>query len=514
MTTDNDLIVDDVLSIRFNDESQRVHLPKVLSMLSRGHDIVFERVQAHQESGWFTFLVQVGALAEMRLSKPLDECDEREIGDALRDIGGGAEAFQLVVDDLGKPAFFQPPIPEKTLAEFDGPMTSPSSLDVLVTAKNHDVKMSRIRSPTTEHWVYALVVLQTCEGFLGRGNYGVVRMNGGFSNRPLLSRASSLGWGARFVHDLRAVIASRADMVRRHGFKVSGGFDLTWTLPWDGKASLALSGCDPYFVEICRRIRLTIRAGDCVAYRRATEAARIDSGVTDGNVGDPWVPILRDKAAALTVSSSGFDYRLLHRLLLSGDFERPIAVEASTDSTDTDWLIARALVRGQGKTEGLHERLIPIPPAARRRLFGANQDAHVGERAAQWIDSVSIVQNRILKPALCVYVQGAPEKLQLDDGRVKVVVERHERFVDAVFFGRLFETLDEDDDVAKVAFEREILAEAERLLEMAFGTLPTPIARRLRSIAAAERVFVGAARNRLPHLFANDALPLSEEIPA
>ncbi len=258
----------------------------------------------------------------------------------------------------------------------------------------------------------------------------------------------------------------------------------------------------------------SLSAGAIAAYKRATATARVDSGETKGNVGDPWVPVLKDKVTALTVSASGFDYRQLQRLLLSGDFERPAALEAPTGANASDWLVARALVRGQGKTEGLHERLLTIPPNARRRLFGANKDARAGIRAAQWVDSVSDVQHRILKPALCKYVQGGVEKIQLDDVRVKSVVQTHDRLVDGFFFDRLFATLDEDDEVANLAFHREILNEAERLLQRAFDTLPTPIVRRLRSISEAERVFAGAARNRLPHLFANTAPSHAEETPA
>ncbi len=73
-------------------------------------------VQAHQQHPVHAFLVQLAALA-------LARADEARIAhgeaawralllEAARADGAGAEAFTLVVEDLGKPAFLQPPVPE------------------------------------------------------------------------------------------------------------------------------------------------------------------------------------------------------------------------------------------------------------------------------------------------------------------------------------------------------------------------------------------------------------------
>jgi CRISPR system Cascade subunit CasA len=50
---------------------------------------------------------------------------------------------------------------------------------------------------TPEHWFYALLTLQTMQGFLGAGNYGISRMNGGFASRPSVGLAPSDRWGMR-----------------------------------------------------------------------------------------------------------------------------------------------------------------------------------------------------------------------------------------------------------------------------------------------------------------------------
>lgn len=48
--------------------------------------------------------------------------------------------------------------PSRGQTVFDPKARSPDELDVLVTAKNHDVKMARVGTDTVEAWLFALVV--------------------------------------------------------------------------------------------------------------------------------------------------------------------------------------------------------------------------------------------------------------------------------------------------------------------------------------------------------------------
>ena len=90
------------------------------------------------------------------------------------------EAWELVVDDWSKPALLQPPTVAATdRAAYKNRLPTPDALDMLVTAKNHDLKQERMVGASEQDWLFALVTLQTTEGFLGAGNYGVSRMNGG-----------------------------------------------------------------------------------------------------------------------------------------------------------------------------------------------------------------------------------------------------------------------------------------------------------------------------------------------
>ena len=83
---------------------------------------------------------------------------------------------------------------------------------MLVTAKNHDLKQAVMTEARAEDWLFALVTLQTMEGFLGAGNYGISRMNGGFANRAAISLAPPGGPAAQWRRDLRQVLALRGKL--------------------------------------------------------------------------------------------------------------------------------------------------------------------------------------------------------------------------------------------------------------------------------------------------------------
>jgi len=181
-----------------------------------------------------------------------------------------------------------------------------------------------MRRAEPEHWIYALVSLQTQEGFLGAGNYGVSRMNGGFASRPGLGIDPGRGPGARFVRDVRRLVAARDDIVRHYGYRSRGGLALLWLEPWDGTSSLPSARLDPFYVEICRRVRL-VAGGDgrLAALAAGSKAARVEAKLLKGDTGDPWTPCVPDKEGykALTLYAGGFSYRRLVPLLFphSGD---------------------------------------------------------------------------------------------------------------------------------------------------------------------------------------------------
>ena len=90
------------------------------------------------------------------------------------------EPWRLVVPDIARPAFMQPPATSPELEkDFKNEVATPDALDMLVTSKNHDLKAAVAGEARTDDWVFALVTLQTMEGFGGRYNYGISRMPSG-----------------------------------------------------------------------------------------------------------------------------------------------------------------------------------------------------------------------------------------------------------------------------------------------------------------------------------------------
>ncbi|MDI3270271.1 MAG: type I-E CRISPR-associated protein Cse1/CasA, partial [Bacillota bacterium] len=233
----------------------------------------------------------------------------------------GHDAWSMVVEDLSRPAFMQPPFSpgtEKELKPLAAPKhTAADALDLLVTAKNHDVKASRIQQPEWDQWVYALISVQTMDGFPGQGNYGIARMNGGYGHRVMAEVIRTLRPGLRWQDAVQRILPYRSHLLMEpFGFQ-DEGLGLLWTAPWDGTSSLPLSGLDPYFIEVCRRYRLQA-ADDGVYIAKATsKGPRIEAKDLKGVVGDPWIPIdtSKDQPQALTFSPRGMEANVLRRVL-------------------------------------------------------------------------------------------------------------------------------------------------------------------------------------------------------
>ncbi|MBL8787541.1 MAG: type I-E CRISPR-associated protein Cse1/CasA [Deltaproteobacteria bacterium] len=506
---EGDLLSAPMFTARVGTSLTHVSLPGALAALGGGEPVDFAALQPHQRHAWFAFVVQLAALGLRAVGKSDPRQSVSFWTETLTRLGP-PEAFCLIVPDVTRPAFEQPPLPEGRLdPKRWSCVDTPDALDILVTAKNHDVKSLRIQSPRLEHWVYALVSLQTMQGFLGAGNYGIARMNGGFGNRPMVSVAGDLTLNARFQRDVRVWLDSAPDLVQSHGYRVNGGVGLVWSVPWDGVKSLDTSELDPCFIETCRRVRLGVVDGAVRAFVVPTKAARITGQKQGGDTGDVWTPIDTKRDAALTASPSTFRYDRLTDLLFEHDWKRGAAgmLRASDGSTPT--FLAWAMVRGQGKTEGLHERELPISSNVRKRLGSAEGTDALWKRAQERIKWATTVEG-ILKRAIQVYLQGGPEdKLDFSDKRAIPFCQRFDQRVDARFFPDLFEAIEQEPDGAdtedskegELPWQRFLYETARSELEFAMRSSPTAMSRRWRAEAAARRAFEGSARRQLPDLF-------------
>jgi CRISPR system Cascade subunit CasA len=498
------LLTDRLLSVRNRAcERLKVTLPELLAHLGRGEEVEPLALRPHQQHAWHAFLVQLGAMVAHRAEEASLERSPEMWRSALLELAGeaGAAAWSLVVPNLALPAFLQPPVPEGSLAGFRNLVSGPDGLDVVITAKNHDVKADRIAAPEPEHWIYALLTLQTMEGFLGRGNYGIARMNGGFASRPAVAAAPGLRWAERFRRDVGVWLDCRQRLVEEHGFQRSGGHTLLWLLPWDGKVSHGLAECDPFFLEVCRRVRLREEDGRIVAVTRPTEAALLEAKTLRGDTGDIWTPVQQadpQGLKALTVGQGGFSYELMSKLLFGEGFPSRPALLLREDDGSEPVVVAQVLVRGQGKTDGYHQRLIPIPAKARRRLLSPAGPAEIGDIARTRVAQASRAQTSVLKPALCALLQGGPEKLNFKDPGARPWLDRFDAEVDRVFFSDLWEAIDVPREEQESAWNGRLRDLARAELEHAKSTAPVPLVRRPRAEAKAELIFRGTARKHLP----------------
>lgn len=477
-------------------------LPEVFAQLAEENAIGdFPRITPHQRHPFHAFLVQLAAIALHRAG----ETNPHQTADAWRQmllelVGGDEGAFALVVSDLAKPALLQPAVSEGTIHKWKE-VETPDSLDILITAKNHDVKALRATFADPQTWFFALLSLQTMQGFLGAGNYGVAKMNGGFASRPEVGLSPSVQWGPRFVRDVQVLLSQRVKTVAV-GYAEDAGHALLWLAPWDGNSSLGLNECDPYFIEVCRRIRLTEEASQIRCYYTSTKCARVDAKERNGVLGDPWIPIDKADAKALTVSYGGFTYDRAQELLWGDQFAKPMTHDLRAGDPEQMLFLARVLVRGQGKTEGFYERIIPVRGKVRKMLGNSAGSAALSAVAKAWVELAGTMRKSVLKPALCTLAQGGPNKINFKDKRVNQDLERFDAAVDQRFFASFFEALEKSGDgfdpLLKVnsTWGEVLLRMGETILNGAMHRMPVKDATRYRAIAAAQRSFYGAAKNQ------------------
>jgi CRISPR system Cascade subunit CasA len=496
-----------ILIAETDDGPHPANLPEALSLLCEGRLIGFDGLAAHQRHAWDLFLFQTGAMALAISGKARAVEDDAAWGE-LADPAFWREslaaltpecaetAWSLVVDDLARPAFMQPPIPAATLAGYSIAGQTPDEIDVLVTAKDHDVKAARAGAAQQRNWLFALVTLQTLQGYSGRGNFGIARMNGGFASRPLTMLTPGKDLPTRFRRGVQAALAAREQALELDGgYYRTDGLKLLWLKPWDSEQGLRLADLDPLFVEICRRIRLVRDAAGTIAARgRASETARVAvPKEAKGDLGDAWTPVNTAEQSALTVAAGGFDYRLLNRLLTSTEFRLPAAMRPPPRSQGALWLHAVVLVRGQGKTEGLHERWLPIPAAARPLMFGGGGDimARLGKGMVTEADGAKTA----LRFGLLAFLQGGPEKTDFKDDRSRVWIDTLDQQIDRIFFTHLFARAADPDDEARTAqWHLALTKSARQLFDDATGRLDPPQCRRERAAAIASLTFMGMLR--------------------
>ncbi len=419
------LLSDPVFRVRTEQNMECLSLPALLARLGRNEVRHCVGIQRYQHDAFHVFLCYLAGAVLARDGSSDPRRDEGFWREGLLGLAGNAghDAWRLIVDDVSRPAFMQPPLPRGELKP-TSVMNTPDELDLLPTAKNHDLKQKRAAMAHCDTWVYSLISLQTMSGFYGRGNQGISRMNRGYGNRPVVELMRDRRPGQRWIDAVTRLLEHREHVLREPFGYDAQGLVLVWLEPWGDSTPLELSKLDPFYIEVCRRIRL--RGEDSIEYAESygSEQPRIAAKELNGVVGDPWLPIDlksmakggKSGARALTFPPVGITAEHMRRLIFGDELQLSSLQKPQPSWKEDLWLSASVLVRGEGVTEGFCEWEVQIPQRKAVSIFGAPAECDELKRLS--IDAmayVATVQNRVLRPAVFAYALGAPQKLKLDD---------------------------------------------------------------------------------------------------
>ena len=292
---------------------------------------------------------------------------------------------------------------------------------------------------------------------------------------------------------------------------------MLWTLPWDGSPAeaLLLDALHPLFLEVCRRVRLHLDDTSILSVVKApSKAARIESKALKGRTGDPWTPIDTKDSKSLTLANGGFTYRRTADYLFSPDWDRPELLkptDAEIRSPDAMMLVAKGMVRGQGKTEGYYERAVPIRKKTQNAMRDGGTD-DIGRIATERIEDIGKVQ-RILSHAIQVFLAGGDsDELSPEHRRLaRPWLNRLDEIVDRTFFEALQDEFEVEGGEERKGIRKQWLMDgrdgvvdhARRILADASDSLPCTSIDRFKARANAEGLFEGRIRGNqgLPSLF-------------
>ncbi len=490
---------------------QRVTLPGLFSGMARGEVAGFPALRPHQSPAWHMFLVQLGALSSWTAGRDDLSDDAADWAADLRRLTPDHPddaPWRLHVEEPDRPAFLQPPDPGGLKWS---KVETPDALDLLITARNHDLKRNIAKEAAPEDWIYSLVSLQTCAGYDGRGNCGIARMNGGSSSRPMLGLTPAgdmdlaIDPSAWWVRDVRGLLAAR-EAGRQAPIGTVGGPALLWCLDWSEGYQLDLRELDPWFVEVCRRVRLRVTNGRVSATRSTSKAARTDAKAFNGYLGDPWAPV-HTEGKSLTLGSGDFDYKRISDLMFSGDWEVPLLARPGSGESSDMLLVAEALSRGNSRTDGFKSRVVMVPGKVVPFLFADTSSApEVSKAQLQEIHEFDAA----LRYAIALMAAGGDrDGVKRDHYRRAIPASRRfDRAADRLFFPSLWNRVQagriNDADLkekAQMEFLSDLFEAAKAELRAALPAIPCPTIRRPKGEARAWRAFRSRVRKEYPVLF-------------
>lgn len=478
-------------------DEARLSLPEIFAALGADKVDGFPALRPHQRSAWHMLLAQLGAIASYRSgSRPETTEDWAAALSAL----APPEAWDLVGEKDDEPAFLQPPMS----GPYKHEIRAADAIDVLLTAKNHTVKAAQAVDAEPDVWLLALVSLQTMQGGLGNGNFGISRMNSSYGSRPFIGIAPPGGVGAHVMRDVDMMLEARTELLDRTSLSEEG-HELLWTLPWDGTKQLRFESLAPWYVDVCRRVRLRRDPRGIYAQRETSTKPRVDMTGRSGITGDHWAPISLKDQKLYTADARGFSASVTCDLLLPKGGERRFSLPDAMRLLPSDGemrVLMRVLVRGQGKTEGYHEREVPFRRRAVSLLQTSEGVVRLSDLARDHLTELDEISGAIRYAVIGFCAGGDRAEMRKPSKAVAGQADTlaspiRSRFLseaDASFFDRVQDRLEEPG--LEAGQLRELIGRAADLLLPAMETFPSPASRRLRSRVAGEQAFYSALRYR------------------
>jgi len=499
---------------------QRSSLPELFAALVCDEVRDFPALRAHQRHPWHAFLCQLAAIALNAAERdtPFESADEwRAALLALTPEHPDGAAWCLV-SPPDRPALLQAPVPGGSLSGWQEPMRTPDSLDMLLTAKNHQLKIERAFHSEPDDWLFALLSLQTQDMHSVKYVGGISRKGGSIGARVGVGTETSVGgFSANWRAHTAILLATREDVRETHAF-ADDGIALLWLSPWDGTSALSLPSLAPHYIEICRRVRLMAHEGAVQATKTPNAKPRISQSDATGLTGDPWAPLFVGRKtgayAPLSVGAAGFNHKVVARLLsLDGCKASAAQAVRGMKAVDQPELVARSIgTKGGIKSEtlGFHERRVPLSP----RVFSLLQsDNHSALGAVAKDRELALGEVRsLLRYALIVLLRNGRDDSKASKPRKNDPVEdKADRFLmtfereeDARFFTDLTDEIEADHaPTVRLRWLIGMTERAEAHLLLSFDAGPRSAMRRYRARSAALSRFRGdlrGAESRLPAL--------------
>ncbi len=509
-------------------DTRPVNLPELFRLLARDEVDDYPNLPAHQWHYWHAFLCQLAATALARqgrteLPTTMGAPEWKQTLTALtKQDWPQDQPWHLIQRDTKMPALLQPPCTlEPHPDNFKHRWESPEDLDLPYTAKNHDMKQHAGYLASLDQWLFSLVTLQTAGGFSGAGHYHVSRMNGGAASRSALSLTPSLRPGAHFRRDVDIMLKHDPELGPDEANPYTrNGHSLLWLLPWDGdqdprrKEALELDQLSPWYIEIARRVRVDEEEGRLFVRYGTSKRSRINAAERRGVVGDPWMPLNMSnpkEPKSLTLAGGGMTARRMIDYLCSENWQPSLLLRATAGelAEEQEMLaVARGIVRGQGKTEGYHERVETLQPTTlqaisegvegeeRTRLLALNESRRQELSQVGNILSHALHQTRNTEPSTGE-AGGEGGGGRGNPSQAVQKIQEARRRVEESLDPRWLEALQEEfcapeeqrKEIRRRWREEELVAAAERELYLDLPALDRSAARRMQSRSMAQTIW-------------------------